>query len=83
MMFDEFISVITSDFADALDEKNASAFIAAADIDTLHAALHTSGIKKKFVALINESLSKKIPTANTAAAMRRIVSNVSTRKGPK
>lgn len=38
MTFDEFISVITSDFADTLDEENASAFIAAADIETLHAA---------------------------------------------
>jgi hypothetical protein len=83
MTFEEFIAIITSDFADALDEEKASAFIVAADIDTLHAALHTPGIKNHFASLINKSLGEKIAKENTDAAMHRIASKVSVPKGPK
>ena len=83
MTFKEFIATITSDFANAFDKEKAAAFIVAADIDTLRAALHKPGIKKHFASLINESLSEKVAKENADAAMRRIVSKVSVPKGPK
>lgn len=83
MTFDECVAVVTSDYANALDEEKAAAFIAAADIETLRLVLCTPGIKKKFAVLINESLSRKVPTAKTDAAMDRITERMSARRRPK